>query len=288
MQVNLGAKFIAVAVLALNLNASGVFTPITSEHDYDERKASLGKMLFFDTRISQKHYSCATCHHLKVEFTGTSNVVKPHLNPPTVLNAALNYLFGHEGKVETLKDQFNFTLTGVDGLESSPEFIVEKVRKNPKYRGFFDELYSDGVTFENIKDALSEFLKALLTPSAFDRYLLGDKTAMSQEQIAGMNIFVKKGCPSCHNGVNLGGNMVSKFVGLDGKLKSRKVPTLRNILRTGPYMHNGMLATLRGALNSLNFMTSKLVDTEFSDEEFESLMKFFEALNGKVPEILNE
>lgn len=269
-----------------NIVANDIFIPVL-HYDYDKRKALLGKQLFFDTRISQKHYSCNTCHHLKGEFTGTSPRFRPELNPPTVLNAALNYLFGHEGKVQTLKDQLNFTLKGKDGLESEPRFIIEKVKKNPQYEAEFNKLYNNGVTFENIKDTLSEFLKALITPSKFDLYIAGDQNALSEEQKQGLVIFIKKGCVSCHNGRNLGGNMISKFE-LYGESVVRKVPSMRNILRTAPYMADGTYFDLKEAIKNLKIINTRIVLTDFTDQEFNLLFKFFEALNGSIPEILNE
>ncbi|MFT5661839.1 MAG: cytochrome c peroxidase, partial [Sulfurimonas sp.] len=163
----------------------------------------------------------------------------------------------------------------------------------------FKKIYKDGITKENIVDAIAEFEKTLTTPNApFDKYLLGNEDAITQKQKDGYKIFKSKGCISCHHGINIGGNLYNKF-GLMKDAQSKrlgkydvtkkeadkyyfKVPSLRNIQKTAPYLHDGRYTNLEDVVK---FMAYYQLARTMSDEEVDKIVAFLHSLNGEIPEI---
>ncbi|WP_419255743.1 cytochrome-c peroxidase [Campylobacter fetus] len=263
-----------------------IFMPLTQQKAYNKQKADLGKELFRDKRLSKdKTISCETCHNLEITATGTSN--QKLLNPPTLLNSSLNFIFSSKGDIKNLSEQIKKSLTSDKELNSKEEFIVSQINKNPKYEAKFKNLYKDGVTFENSVDALTEFIKALTTPlSRFDKFLAGDKTELSDDEQKGLDIFIRSGCVSCHNGINLGGNIISIMKNeMINTNEILKVPTLRNISLTKPYFHDGRVNELRDAIEMIR---SRIHSRKHNEEECELIYKFLLTLEGNTPEILYE
>ena len=211
---------------------------------YDDEKARLGKKLFFDASLSPGGtVSCEKCHNLYWELSGTSKKnlkisANKEASPPTALNSALNFIFFKDGRVKDIKDQVKQSLTGKEQLGEEPKKLEEKVGLNAVYKKEFERLYPDGVSFENIADALVNFEKALVTPNAkFDKFISGDENALDAEQKRGFELFKKIGCINCHGGVNLGANIYYELSSGDkGKQVRYKVPSLRNIEKTAPYL----------------------------------------------------
>ncbi len=270
-----------------------LFTPIESI-EYDYKKAQLGKNLFYDTRLSPSGtISCERCHNLYWNTSGTidHNIkvsISGYMNPPTVLNAASNFLFFKNGRVRNMKDQVIESITDLNQLGSTKEFVVKKVSSNAKYRSQFYAVYDEGVTFENIVDAIAEFQKALITPNArFDQFLRGDENALSSDEKRGFELFKKVGCINCHSGRNLGANVYYNVQLDDNSVKAEtgyyKVPGLRNIAKTAPYFYNGKQDNLKEAIRHVSGLQ---VSQDITDEEMEFIYKFLLTLSGEKPEIL--
>lgn len=258
---------------------------------YDDEKARLGKKLFFDASLSPGGtVSCEKCHNLYWELSGTSKKnlkisADKEASPPTALNSALNFIFFKDGRVKDIKEQVKQSLTGKEQLGEEPKKLEEKVGLNAVYKKEFERLYPDGVSFENIVDALVNFEKALVTPNAkFDKFIGGDENALSGDEKRGFELFKKIGCINCHSGVNLGGNIYYELSSGDkGKQIRYKVPSLRNIEKTVPYLYSGEIADLKDAIK---FIAKERIGYELSDEQTQLLYKFLLALSGERPEIL--
>jgi len=175
---------------------------------------------------------------------------------------------------------------------------VDKLKKDPMYVSAFAMIYSDGITQENISDTIAEYEKTLITPNApFDRYLNGDENAIGPEAKEGYGLFKSKGCIVCHNGVNVGGNFYNKFgifkdanssaLGRYNITKREedkfvfKVPSLRNVALTAPYMHDGRANTLKEAVE---IMSEHQLGRYMSEEEIEKIVAFLKSLTGEIPQ----
>lgn len=279
--------FFCVQVFA----ASHVLSPV-AQPKFDEQKARLGKELFFDASISPSGtLSCERCHNLYWDLSGTSkkNVkisADEEISPPTALNSALNFIFFKNGEVKDLAEQVRQSLTSKNELASEPKFLIQKVNQNSVYRKKFEELYGDGVSFEGIVDALVNFEKALITPNAkFDKFISGDESVFDDEEKRGFELFKTIGCINCHSGANIGANLYYelKFDADGNKTGRYKVPSLRNIEKTAPYLYSGELADLKEALKIIAKMR---INYDLSDEQTHALDKFLLTLSGEKPEIL--
>ena len=270
--------------------ASHVLSPVT-QPKFDEQKARLGKELFFDASISPSGtLSCERCHNLYWDLSGTSkkNVkisADEQISPPTALNSALDFIFFKNGEVKDLAEQVRQSLTSKNELASEPKFLIQKINQNSVYRKKFEELYKNGVSFNNIVDALVNFEKALVTPNAkFDKFISGDESVFDDEEKHGFELFKKIGCINCHGGVNLGANIYYELSSGDkGKQVRYKVPSLRNIEKTAPYLYSGEIADLKDAIK---FIAKERIGYELSDEQTRLLYKFLLTLSGERPEIL--
>ncbi|WP_338120535.1 cytochrome-c peroxidase [Campylobacter showae] len=208
------------------------------------------------------------------------------ISPPTALNSALNFIFFKNGEVKDIAEQVKQSLTGKNQLASEPKFLVQKVNQNSVYRNKFEELYEDGVSFEGIVDALVNFEKALVTPNAkFDKFISGDESVFNEEEKRGFEFFKTIGCINCHSGANIGANLYYelKFDADSNKTGRYKVPSLRNIEKTAPYLYSGELADLKEALKMIAKMR---ISYDLSDEQTHALYKFLLTLSGEKPEIL--
>ena len=271
--------------------ASHVLSPVT-QPKFDEQKARLGKELFFDASISPSGtLSCERCHNLYWDLSGTSkkNVkisADEEISPPTALNSALNFIFFKNGEVKDLTGQVRQSLTSKNELASEPKFLIQKINQNSVYRKKFEELYKNGVSFDNIVDALVNFEKALVTPNAkFDKFISGDESVFDDEEKRGFELFKKIGCINCHSGANMGANLYYelKFDADGNKTGRYKVPSLRNIEKTAPYLYSGELADLKEALKIIAKMR---INYDLSGDQTHALYKFLLTLSGEKPEIL--
>ena len=204
-----------------------------------------------------------------------------------------------DGRAKDLKEQAAGPIENPVEMGNNFPSLINKLKKS-HYAKQFAEIYPQGITKESITDAIAEFEKTLITPDApFDRYLKGDKTAITKRQEEGYMLFKQKGCIACHHGRNIGGNMYNKFgvivsvkddnlgrYNITHNAKDKyffKVPSLRNIALTAPYFHNGSVSNLKEAVY---FMAKHQVGRFISEEEVMKIVDFLNSLTGKLPKSL--
>ena len=296
--------FFIVSVSNIVLFAEELITPIPTQIDVDKRKVALGKELFFDPQLSKDGtISCAMCHQL--ENGGDDNMrvsigidgQEGSINAPTVLNATFNYYQFWNGRAKTLKEQAMGPVENPVEMGHDFKVLVHSLEKT-SYKKKFNAIYGNGITKENIADAIAEYEKTLITPnSPFDLYLKGNQDVLTQDQKEGYELFKTKGCIACHHCVNIGGNLYNKFgIYTDSRSKDLgrynvthnerdryyfKVPTLRNIEKTAPYFHDGRTTDLAEAVR---IMAMYQLGRKITDEEVKKIVAFLKSLNGQLLE----
>jgi len=285
-----------------------------AEHPITPAKVELGKMLFFEPRLSASWLiSCNTCHNLGlggVDLMETSighGWQKGPRNAPTVLNAVFNIAQFWDGRAEDLAAQAQGPVQAGVEMNNTPARAVETLKSIPEYVERFQAAFpgeADPVTFDNMAHAIEAFEATLVTPdSPFDRFLKGDAAALNEAQRGGLSTFMEKGCTSCHNGINVGGGGYFPFglvhrpdaeilpPGDQGRFAVTrtasdeyvfKAPTLRNIHLTPPYFHSGRVWGLNEAVR---VMGTAQLGMELAPEEVTSIVAFLESLTGQQPEI---
>ncbi len=282
--------------------------PLPQSVKLDHQKVLLGKKLFFDPILSKDNtISCASCHHLKdggddnLKFSFGIKGQEGIINSPTVYNAVYNFRQFWDGRAADLREQAIGPIENpVEMGNTFPNLI--KTLQNTYYKEVFEKIYDDGITKKNIVDAIAEYEKALITPNApFDRYLRGDKKAITEDEKEGYDLFESKGCIACHHGVNVGGNLYNKFgvmedaksadlgrYNVTGNVRDKfyfKVPSLRNVARTAPYFHDGRTESLTEAVE---FMAHYQLGRSISEEEIRKIVAFLHTLNGEIPDIVKQ
>lgn len=291
------------------VNASIRNNPVTPE------KIDLGAMLFFDPRLSRSHViSCNTCHN--VGMGGGDNVPTSighgwqhgPRNSPTVLNAVFNLAQFWDGRAEDLKAQAKSPVQASVEMNNTPDRVVATLNSIPEYVQSFREAFpdeADPVSFDNMARAIEAFETTLITPNArFDRFLLGDLEALDTREQNGLRLFMDKGCASCHNGINVGGNGYFGFgvvqrpgaeilpPGDKGRFEMTRTASdeyvfragpLRNIALTAPYFHSGAVWSLREAVT---IMGSSQLGIRLNDQEIDDITAFLRTLTGEPPRVV--
>lgn len=305
-------KLIVGSLLALSaLSASAALLDSVNipKTPQQEAKIELGKMLWFDPRLSLSgKASCNTCHDLSTNGADTKPLSigyagrKGTVNSPTVFNAEKQIAQFWDGRAKTLAEQATGPITNPLEMAMTPELAEGVIRSIPGYRPYFEKAFgSKNPTFSEIAEALAAFETTLTTPNApFERYLKGDKNALTQQQIDGLKLFRRSGCIRCHSGNLLGGTSFQKVGSVrpyvtDNSSKGRmdvsgkpwdemmfKVPTLLNVERTAPYFHDGAVKTLPDAVKK---MADIQLDMNLSEKQVEEIVAFLESLNGELPKI---
>jgi len=264
-------------------------TPIPEPPAIDPLKIKLGERLFGDPRLSHDNSrSCSSCHDLrtngaslKSQDVGLDGSSIP-LNTPTIFNAALNFRFGWEGKLRTLESDAKAALENPQLMGTSISEVVEKLAADPSMRREFAAAYGGGPDASNIPDALISFERTLVTPgSRFDRWLAGDAAALSTAELDGYRLFKSLGCVSCHQGVNIGGNLFERH-GIFHPLASPKpeilrVPSLRNVATTPPYFHDGSAQTLDDAVRKMGLAQ---LNSTLTDPQVKAIVAYLQTLTG--------
>ncbi|NPB04072.1 MAG: cytochrome-c peroxidase [Thermotogae bacterium] len=297
--------------------AKVVFKPLPKEipspkdNPTTPEKVELGKMLYYDPRLSRSGFiSCNSCHNLAtfgVDNQETSIGHRWQLGPrnaPTVLNAAFHIAQFWDGRAADLEEQAKGPIINpVEMAMPDSTHAVEVIKSIPQYVEMFKKVFggNDPVTYDNIAKAIAAFERTLITRSRFDRFLEGDLSALSEEEKEGLKLFMDKGCSACHNGVGVGGHMYAKF-GIIKPYPSKdlgryevtkknsdkhvfKVASLRNVAVTYPYFHDGKVWKLEEAVR---IMAELQLGTKLSNDEVRKIVAFLNALTGEIPKEARE
>jgi len=256
--------------------------------------------------------SCNSCHNLSTfgvdnkSFSIGDDGLPGGRNSPTVLNAALHATQFWDGRAKDVEEQAGMPIMNpVEMHMPSKALVEERLKKEESYKKLFAAAFpndKNAVSYGNLEKAIGAFERTLMTPSKFDEYLAGKANALTKEEKDGLDLFMKTGCTTCHAGVVLGGQMFQKF-GIYGNywdltksakvdsgritvtknasdLYVFKVPSLRNVEKTGPYFHDGSVADLNKAIS---IMAKSELNKTLSDNEVQSIASFLKTLTGTVP-----
>ena len=318
----LAAFLFAAQANAIEWQALPETAPAPADNPTTEAKVELGKMLYMDPRFSSTGtVSCNSCHNV-MEGGDDSRSVSMGVhgktggrNAPTVWNSAFHSVQFWDGRAPLLEDQAkgpvaNPVEMGMEDVETA----MERVRRIPGYKVYFDRAFGENsMTVDNAAKAVAAFERTLITPnSAYDRYVKGDKTAMSDQQVRGMDKFASSGCTSCHSGaafngpqMKMGEGFFTKFptfadseyvtryrladdkgrqevTGDSADANMFRTPTLRNITDTAPYFHNGSVNDLAEAVR---VMAKTQLNKDLPDADVQDIVAFLGSLTGEYPEI---
>lgn len=281
-------------------------------HPVTPEQVDLGRMLYFDPRISDTgQFACATCHNPATGGDSNRDTSIGHAwqtgpqNAPTIFNATLNRARFWQGWAEDLSTADTSVLHVGAERTGTPDRMVATLSSMPAYVDAFTRSFPDDpdpVTFANATTALESFISTLLTPAPFDAWLKGDDSALSPQARDGLALFIDKGCATCHQGVNLGGDdyhpfRVIRTPGTEGQPESIqcfsvveddgtqylfRAGTLRNITLTAPYFSEGSVRSLALAVQ---IMGRTQLGTELSDEDTDAILAFLATLEGTPPAI---
>jgi cytochrome c peroxidase len=279
--------------------------PLPPPPDLDAGRVALGRELFHEPRLSgDGETSCASCHALAAggadarRFSVRSGGADAPVNTPTVLNAALHFRWSWDGRAGSLAEQVE--IAGHEELGLRPAEMAERVAAVPSYAASFREVYGEAGP-DQVVDALVTFQRSLLTPSRFDRYLVGERDALTEAEREGYALFKRLGCAACHQGTAVGGNMFQRFgvlgdyfgdrgdpteadlgrFNVTGREDDRhvfKVPGLRNVALTAPYFHDGSTESLEDAVR---IMARYQLGRELQDDEVSRIAAFLGSLSGE-------
>jgi cytochrome c peroxidase len=273
-----------------------------------EDKVALGRMLYFENRISKGHdTSCNTCHDLKAygadgrQFSVGHKKQLGARNSPSVYNAAGHFVQFWDGRAADVEEQAKGpVLNPIEMAMPGEELVVETLSSMPEYVAAFKRAFpgeANPVTLANFAKAVGAFERNLVTPGRFDKFLAGEAGALTAAEKAGLKTFVETGCVACHNGPLVGGQIYQKL-GLvrpwpdaqdlgrfrvtkqDGDRMMFKVPSLRNVAMTAPYFHDGATKTLEEAVQK---MASHQLGRDLPAGDVASIVTFLKALTGDVP-----
>lgn len=282
--------------------------PAPAENPTTPEKVALGKMLFFEPRLSKSDtISCNSCHNLATGGVDNLPTSMGHLaqfgprNSPTVLNAGLQFVQFWDGRAASLEEQAKGPiLNPVEMAMPDQEMVLSRIRTIPEYVETFKKAFpaeKDPITYDNIARAIAAFERTLLTPSRFDDFLNGKGNALNNQEQKGLKLVVQKGCIVCHNGVGAGGGMFQKF-GIRGRYEYSddlgrynvtkkeadkyffKVPMWRNVTRTAPYFNDGSIWDLGEAVRIMGRIQ---IGQKLTNDDVDAIVAFLHSLEGKMP-----
>jgi cytochrome c peroxidase len=289
--------------------------PIVSEPVKADRLdlVELGGRLFHEPALSgDGTISCRSCHDLARGGAGNQRVStgiggkEGTVNAPTVYNAAFNFVQFWDGRAATLEEQVGGPVTDAREMGGTWAVALRRLREEPSYRDHFARVFPDGVTEANVRAAIAAFERTLTTPkSRFDRWLGGDRNALTPEEHSGYERFKSAGCIACHQGRNVGGNMFQRFGVMGDYFADRgnvtaadygrynvtkqesdrysfRVPSLRNVELTAPYFHDGSAETLEQAVK---VMARYQLGRPLPDDDVTRIVSFLKTLTGEVPDV---
>ena len=284
-------------------------TPLPLSVDLDPKRVALGERLFNDVRLSRDNTkSCAACHPLEQggmdgrRRATSANESQPARNTPTIFNVGFNASLNWDGIADTLEAQAEIVLLSPRLMNATWPALLAKLRADADYVVRFNDAYPQGLSQANVLTALADFQRSLLTPNArFDRYLRGERHALTDAEQQGYGLFKSYGCVACHQGMNIGGNMYQKFgvfaeargteipgapvdLGRYAVTKAPRdrevfrVPSLRNVAATGPYFHDGRAPTLEEAVTT---MVRVQLGRTLTPNEIRLIVQFLHTLTGE-------
>ncbi len=310
-------RHVAVLGLLYLVQAGNVFAltiePLPEKVDTaSSEEVMLGKALFHDKRLSSDNsISCASCHDVSnggddgLPMSVGIGGVKGKLNAPSVYNTRFHFAQFWDGRASSLEEQVSGPVHNPTEMNSSWPKVVEKLKKDKQLAARFRRVYGEGLSAENIIRAIVSYENNLVTlDSAFDRYLRGDESAINAQERAGYDLFKAYGCISCHQGKAVGGNMYQVFgvtknyfaekeyvrkadfgrFNVTGNLSDKyrfKVPSLRNIDQTAPYLHDGSVETLE---EMVRIMAEFQLGRPIEDDHVDAIVAFLKTLTGSIDE----
>jgi cytochrome c peroxidase len=303
----IAAALLAVCISAAWAAADEPIQPIKPAKITKPAMVELGKKLFFDPRLSKSGFiSCNSCHNLSMG--GSDNLktsIGDHwhqgpINSPTVLNSSMSLAQFWDGRAVDLKAQAGGPIANPGEMAFSHALAVGMLESIPAYTAEFKQVFgTDKIDIDKVTTAIAEFENTLVTPnSRFDRWLKGDKKAITANELAGYKLFKESGCVACHNGPAVGGNSFQKMgvvepyktsnpaegriavTGEDADRFTFKVPSLRNVELTYPYFHDGAANTLPEAVNTMGRVQ---LGKKFTPEENAKIVAFLKTLTGDQP-----
>jgi cytochrome c peroxidase len=281
--------------------------PIAPVKEINLAQVELGRKLFFDRRLSKSGFlACNSCHNLSMGGTDNIKTSIGHnwqqgpINAPTVLNSSMNFAQFWDGRAADLKEQAGGPIASQMEMAFTHTLVIEVLVSIPQYVIEFKQVFdTNNINIDHVTQAIAEFEKTLVTPnSRFDQWLLGNGDALTEDEVAGYQLFKQSGCIICHNGAAVGGNSFQKMGVIEPyKTKSPseglgavtgnesdrfkfKVPTLRNVELTYPYFHDGEAETLTEAVNGMGRLQ---LGKEFTQDENALIVSFLKTLTGDQP-----
>jgi cytochrome c peroxidase len=283
--------------------------PLPQRIELDQAKVALGRRLFYDPRLSgDTKVSCSSCHSF--EHAGALAEARSSLpdrpavpvNVPSLLNAAFNFRFGWSGRFADIGQQLDAAMRNHATMAGSWQGATEALARDPAIVRSFDASYAAGLTPGSLREVIALFCLSLVTPnSRLDRHLRGELQLSAAEQ-RGYDLFRSYGCISCHQGINVGGNLLQRFGIMGDYFADRgrrepadlglyevtqepedlhvfRVPSLRNVAKSAPYFHDGSAATLEEAVRD---MARYQLGRRLEPEETGALVAFLETLSGEL------
>ena len=263
-------------------------TPIPATQAQDPQRALLGERLFSDQRLSHNNtHTCSSCHDIwtngaSANVHDTRGGQPIALNTPTVFNASLNFRLNWEGNFRSLEEGIEQSLRNPAIMASSADEVINKLRADPEMLGQFHDAYGREPDDKALLDAIATYERSLVTPdSRFDRWLMGEANAITPDELSGYQVFKSLGCVTCHQGVNVGGNLFQRH-GVFHPLGSPdpvllRVPSLRNVATTAPYFHDGSAATLPEAVKAMGVAQ---LDRALTEQQIAAIVAFLNTLTG--------
>lgn len=304
---------VALAGPSLEDQAKALFKPLpkafdTKDNPITKEKVELGKLLYFDARLSKNHdVSCNSCHDVAkygVDGAPTSTGHRKQRggrNAPTVYNAGNHVAQFWDGRAQTLEAQAKGpVLNPIEMAMKDEASVVAVLESIPGYLPLFQKAFpgqDKPITYDNMAKAIGAYERTLVTPSRFDQWLAGDAKALTDAEKKGLETFVSAGCTACHMGEGVGGGMYQKLglvkpvpglkdngrADITKKEADRfffKVPSLRNVEKTAPYLHDG---SIKGLDEVVKFMGTYQLGRDLKKEEVDAIVTFLKSLTGELP-----
>ncbi|MFT3924083.1 MAG: cytochrome c peroxidase [Myxococcales bacterium] len=283
--------------------------PLPERVDVDPARVALGERLFQDSRLSgDGSVACVDCHSLA--HGGADGRVSSEapgrprgkVNVPSVFNVAFDFRYAWNGRFATIEQQLDFAMGSPAAMASSWERALAQLVRDGDLSAGFRAAYPGGLSVDSLRDALVAYCRSLVTPNArFDRFLRGELSLSAEEQ-RGYDTFRDYGCISCHQGVNVGGNMFQRFGVMRDYFRARggvsqadfgrfaetgqeadrfvfRVPSLRNVALTAPYFHDGSVWTLEEAVTT---MARVQLGRDLPGDKAAEIVAFLRSLTGEL------